>query len=352
MAFIFGEQYTKKELCKRVGDMSQIASVRESILTAGKSNGVKALDVKNAGINFTVLPSRGMDIAQASYNGTPLSFISRTGIVSPAYYEADGFGFLKSFTAGLLTTCGLSSMGMPSIDEGESYGLHGRISNIPAQDVSVYQEWENDEFVMKIRGKVREGETLGKGLCLTREITTKLGSASMSVRDYIENETFASLPLMMIYHINFGFPIVGKDTVFYAPKANVSPRDADAKAGLSNYDRFENPYNAKEQMFFHDFENKTSDITACLFNEKLKLGVYVTYDPTQLNYFGEWKMMGQGDYVVAFEPGTWLPLGRAEARKRNELKYIEPGEKMAFGFELGVIESEEQLSRIQSKISK
>jgi hypothetical protein len=82
-----------------------------------------------------------MDIAWAEFKGEPVSFISKTGVSTPAYFEENGFGFLRNFTYGLLTTCGLTYMGAPCVDEGTQLGLHGRISNIPADDVSVYQEW-------------------------------------------------------------------------------------------------------------------------------------------------------------------------------------------------------------------
>ncbi len=37
---------------------------------------------------------------------------------------------------------------------------------------------------------------------------------------------------------------------------------------------------------------------ACLYNKKLGLGGYVKFNRAQFTNFGEWKMMGEGDYVV------------------------------------------------------
>ena len=73
---LFGKDMTKEELCKRVGDLSQIADAREGVLTAGKADGVRVIDVKTGGgVSFSILPSRGMDIAWAEYKGTPVAFI-------------------------------------------------------------------------------------------------------------------------------------------------------------------------------------------------------------------------------------------------------------------------------------
>jgi hypothetical protein len=52
----------------------------------------------------------------------------------------------------------------------------------------------------------------------------------------------------------------------------------------------------------------------------------LSYDYKHLPYLVEWKQMGQGDYVVGLEPASWYTYGRAEARARGELDFIQPGE--------------------------
>ena len=139
-----------------VGDISQLADAREGRLVDGRSDGMRVIDVKTAkGLSFSILPSRGMDIAWASYKGLPLSFISKAGVVHPAYFEKDGMGFLRSFTCGMLTTCGLTYMGAPCEDENEMLGLHGRISNIPAQNVSILKEWNGNRYEINVSGEVQ-----------------------------------------------------------------------------------------------------------------------------------------------------------------------------------------------------
>ena len=84
MAYLYGKKVTKKELMKRIGDISQIAGAKLYELKSGRAKGVTAIDVKTgSGFSFTVLPDRAMDIAWAEYKGIPLSFISKTGVCSP-----------------------------------------------------------------------------------------------------------------------------------------------------------------------------------------------------------------------------------------------------------------------------
>lgn len=350
MAKIFGKELSRGEVMKRVGDISQIADARESILTSGKGESVRAIDVKTgSGLEFTVLPSRGMDIAWTGYQGKPVSFISKAGIVRPDVYEKDGLSFLRSFTCGMVTTCGLTYMGAPCEDEGEALGLHGRISNIPAQDVSVFKEWTGDDFLIRVRGKVSESAMFGENMVLTRVIETKLGAKSFCVHDLVENIGFNDQPFMILYHINFGYPVVSENSrLIQSERPIVTARDEEAEKGLDSYDQFEKPVHGySEQVFFHDTHcSDKEEAYGCIFNDELQYGAYLKYSLKDFTHFGVWKMMGEGDYVVGLEPGNWYPLGRAEARKRGELKILAPGEKAEFHYEIGVVESEEEIQKI------
>lgn len=322
-----------------VGDISQLADAREGRLVDGRSDGMRVIDVKTAkGLSFSILPSRGMDIAWASYKGLPLSFISKAGVVHPAYFEKDGMGFLRSFTCGMLTTCGLTYMGAPCEDENEMLGLHGRISNIPAQNVSIRKDWNGNRYEIDVSGEVQESRMFGENIKLIREFKTALDSSEIVVHDVIENCGFEKQPFMLLYHLNFGFPLVGEDTVLVHSAAKVIPRDAEAEKGLETYNTYEKPTSGyQEQVFYLDF-NDCGEAFCQLWNEKIQKGVRVCFTTNEFKYFGVWKMMGKGDYVVGLEPCTWKPEGRAAARASGELEYIMPGEKREFTFVLKVIE--------------
>ncbi|MGE5494843.1 MAG: aldose 1-epimerase family protein [Burkholderiales bacterium] len=348
MKKLFGNEISKESLMKRIGDISQVAGVRTYTLREGRAEGVKAVDVRTQALNFTVLMDRGMDIAWADYKGTPISYISNTGVCSPFLFEEPGKGFLRNFTAGLLTTCGLTSFGAPCRDAGEELGLHGRISNIPAENESVYAEWEGDDYVMRIRGKMRQSRVFGENLTLTREIETRLLSDSLTIRDTVENCGFSVQPLMLLYHINFGYPIVDRDTVLVQSKTNVKARDEEAQKGIDTFNVFSDPVpDYKEQVFYHDMEPDADGfVTACLFNKNLGengLGAYVRFNKNQLPLMCEWKQVGEGEYVIGLEPGTAYPEGRAQARKDGQIIFLKPGEKKGVQIEIGVVDSIDRL---------
>lgn len=336
---------SKNDLMKHIGHISQIAGAKHYTFSEGKAKGVSAIDVKTGtGLSFTVVSDRGMDIAQAEYKGIPLSFISKTGIVSPSYYEEPGSGFLRNFYGGLLTTCGLTYMGAPCEDEGIKLGMHGRISNTPAYNVSIYEEWEDDDYVIKIRGKVNESSLFGENITLTREIITHLGSNKIILKDQVENEGYNAQPLMLLYHCNFGFPLLSSTSTLFTSNGTVRGRDDIAKNGLEHYSTFEDPtHDYKEQVFYHDLSpDDNNHVFAGIYNNSLNetgLGVKMTFNKEQLPHLIQWKQMGEGDYVLGIEPGTWYPEGRAKAKKLGQLQMIEPGEIKYFYIEFEIIDT-------------
>lgn len=324
MAKLFGKEYTKAELRKRVGDLSQVAGAVKFQYSDGKAAGTEAIEVRNgSGLRFVVLPGRGMDIAYAELNGVPFSYISKTGVVNACHYDEEDF--LRSFTAGLLTTCGLTYMGAGCVDEGKTLGLHGRIANTPAYDVGITQQWQGDDFVISVRGKVREATVFGENMVLTRTITTRLGDNQIHIHDEIENVGFSASPVMVLYHFNFGFPLLSGDSVLTTNCTDVKPRDAAAEPGLGECCKFAEPTpNYSEQVFSR---KAVAQSYARLENPTLGKAVELRFNGAELPYLIEWKQVGEQDYVVGLEPGTNPPGGRAAARADGTLMFLEPQQK-------------------------
>ena len=197
---------------------------------------------------------------------------------------------------------------------------------------------------MKARGRIRESAVFAENITLTREIETRLGENRLIIRDCIENCGFDSQPLMLLYHCNFGYPLLDKETRLILPDNTATrARDTDAAKGLGSWDRFDEPQHGyREQVFYHDFTPQADGmVTVKLYNRNLGesgLGIYMKFNKNQLPYFIEWKQVGEGDYVVGLEPATWYPEGRGEARKRGELKLLEPGASKEVEIEIGILE--------------
>ena len=345
MAKLYGKEMRKEEILSYVGNLSQLIDARECVLSSGKAEGVRAIDVKTgSGLNFCVLPSRGLDIAWADFQGKALSFLSRSGVVKPECLGYDGHQSDRSFMGGLLTTCGLTNVGPAP----EGVGYHGRISNIPAYDVGISRYWEGDEYMVVITGKIRESCAMAGDLELHRTITTSLGRKSFQIEDIVSNEGCRPQVLMLLLHINFGYPIVCENTeLFLSASTKVKPLDEVSGKELEHYRTMQRPELNKEyNVFLHETEPGRKAY-ACLFNHKIQLGAYVKYHTEDFEKFMQWKMMRAGEYVCALEPCNSYSLGRKTLLESKKAKYIEPGEKISFRYQIGVVESLLEMSALE-----
>ena len=273
----------KKELLKYVGSVEQIGGIRDISFNDGKAKGVRAIEVNTGNLRFTILPDRCMDIAQAHYKGQAISWLSKTGITAPEFYEKDKKNWLRGFYGGLITTCGLHNIGRPV----EEHGLHGRIANTPAQKVSVFADWVGEEYVMRISGEMRESMVFGSNLVLKRVIMTKLFSDEFMVEDTIVNEGFQTENIALCYHCNFGYPLVQE-----------SAKIVNVPTGVSEITK---PMHGKEEECISvDYSEKI--VTVGIENEII--GAYLTYERNTLPDFLIWKMLGESEYAIGLEPRT------------------------------------------------
>ena len=158
--------------------------------------------MRNAGgLSFRVLPDRGMGLYDLQFHGVPVSFMSGAGAVHPAYTDPAGMGWLDTWPGGFMTTCGLTQVGSPCVDEGEELGLHGRIASIPSGKVSWGAEWQDNDYVLWVEGSLRETVPFAQtDLLLRRRIWTTLESTHFWVEDRVENLGFNPTPHMFLQH--------------------------------------------------------------------------------------------------------------------------------------------------------
>lgn len=344
--------FNKNHLLRHTGDLSQLLGIKEYAFSSGKAKGVRAFDVKNgSGLEFTVVADRCLDIANLSFKGINCSYISKSGIVAPEYYEPEGVEFLRSFFAGFLTTCGLRNVGPPCEVNGEKFGIHGRISHTPAEEISACCSWENDIPVMTISGKIREARLFGENLILHRTITCNAGENKISIRNTVENAGFKVEPVMLLFHFNLGYPLLSSDAKLITPTRQLLPRDTEAEKGKDYYSSFEEPVAGyAEQVFGHKLMSSNNGKTSvALVNNKLALALGIEFNLNQFSEFYQWKQMGSGDYVLGLEPANCSVLGRAKALETGELDFIEPGESRHFDLEISIDDNSQKINSIIQK---
>lgn len=306
---------------KYVGNELQIYGVEEMRLTGGKGDGMRILQVRNAsGLEFCVSLDRCGDISKLLLKGTNFGYFAPCGYVSPKYYDNKGAGFLKSFTAGFFTTCGLNAVGTPCTDNGEELPLHGTISNTPCENYSHYIE--NDEIHIKLT--VRDASLFGDKYLLEREYICPVNKNEIRLCDTIKNIGSNDIPLEILYHCNMGYPLLSENAKVSVPSQEVLPRNDHAKEGIENCLVMEKPQKGyEEKCYYHKMTGKTS---VSITNPDIKKGLTISYDAKELPCFTEWKMMGEYEYVLGLEPGNCYPDGRDVMREKGMLKILKPDE--------------------------
>jgi len=360
MASLFGREWTRRELTARVGDLGQLAGIKPHLLTDGPSRGVEAVDVwTGSGLAFTVVPGRGMDIHAASYAGRSLCWHSGTGLPAAGRFEAtQGLDWLKTFAGGLVVTCGLRTFGFPCVDDGESVGLHGLASNIPARNVTSVAHWDGDGYQLEVSGTVREASVLQYDVIMTRTISTQLGAKSFRIHDRVGNVDQTATPHMMLYHINLGFPVVDEGSEMLLKADTWSARDEEAADGQDERMQFHTPvrgYNEKVYLY-EPKPGPDGYWIAAVVNRKHQkghpLGVYVKASHETLPHMTQWKMMGEHTYVVGIEPCNCPMATRAELRERGLLQSLEPGESRRYELEIGVVTTEAELKQLEEAVAR
>jgi hypothetical protein len=352
MLRIFGRSYAKDELRRLVGGMPQLAGIRLVELADGRVRGMRAAEVyTGSGFRFQVLVDRGLDLGPAEFSGRPLAWL-HPALGSAALHETGGIGWLRTFGGGLVTTCGLDHFGPPD-PEGEGYGLHGRASHLPAENLRVRQEWRDDEYVLEIEGETRQARLFGENLRLERRVSTRLGATSLVLEDRVRNEGFRPAPLAVLYHCNFGYPVVSPDSELLVRDRSVRPRDPVAEAGLADHLRFGPPTPGfAEQVFFHEPSSDAGGFaSAAIVNRALGFGAFVRWRAAELPVLAQWKMTGEGEYVCGLEPSTHaMTKARREQRENGSLRDLAPGESVSFRLEIGALPDADAIAAFEEGV--
>lgn len=334
----------------KVGNVTQIGGIETAVLDNGSGKGVRVAWVDTgAGLRYKLVLDRAMDIASAYYGQHALAWVSQVGITPPSPFTDNGLDWLKTFGGGLVTTCGLSHVGGPEEDNYGKRGLHGRISNNPAEIISVKQpDILSGDLEMHITGLIKESSVFGPHLVLKRTISGILGHPYLKIADEVINESNVEAPHMLLYHVNFGWPLIdaGSQIVW---KGKWQSRDGDPNNRIfnqkNNFKTCPSPMKAHngfgEDVAFIEPEVDADDrCRAGIYNPSLGFALRMTFDKSQLPWLVNWQHWGENEYVTALEPGTHPPIGQAKAREEGTLILLQPGEKRQYELVFDILTNE------------
>ena len=341
-----------------VGGAAAGYSVVKRILRGGRRDGVEVIEVDNGVFRFVVIPTRGMGIWRASLGRLSLGWKSPIhGPVHPALvhlWEPSGIGWLDGFDE-LLVRCGLESNGACEFNsEGTlRYPLHGKIANCPAHHVTV--SIDGDGGQIDVTGVVDEARLFGKKLRMTSTISTVVGRPGMTVSDTVTNFSAEPSDMELLYHINFGVPLVEPGAKVAIPATKFVARDAVAAGNLSEWDTYglESPGTPEAVFFFDLAADANAQTRVLLHNRSADQGVSLSFDKRQLPCFSLWKnrQAAVDGYVTGLEPATNFPNRKSFEKAKGRVVALAPGETRSYQVSLDVHPNPESVAGAMRQIA-
>jgi Domain of unknown function (DUF4432) len=331
----------------KVSNPAQLGGIETAVLDNGVGRGTRVAWINTGtGLRYKVVIDRGMDIADAFFNQYSLTWLNRSGVTSPQPFSAKGVDWLRTFGGGLLTTCGLSHVGGPEEDAYGERGLHGEVSNTPAEIESLVQpDPLAGKMDMSITGVVRVTPIFGPSLELRRTISGTIGQAAIRIHDEVCNRGNSPAPHMILYHCNFGWPLVdeGSDICW---RGNWKPR---YETGVHEIFREGQPFRkapaplvghsgtGEESAVIDPVADDSGHCVCGIGNSRIGMAVALRFSKQQLPWLTNWQHWGRNEYVTGLEPGTNVPIGQTRARESGELIMLAPGETRLYDLEIEVL---------------
>lgn len=340
-------------------------SVVKTTLHGGKQEGVELITVDNGTLRLSVIPTRGMSIHQVVMGELRLGWSSPVKeLVHPQHVNLDsrgGLGWLEGFNEWMVR-CGLEFAGHPGTDRfvnnvGDEaqmdLTLHGKIGNTPASEVEVIVT-DASPPTIRVRGRVDERMFYGPQLELWTEVSTVAGSTQFRIDDQITNHAAQEQEFEIIYHANYGPPILEEGARFVGPVQHIMPMNAHAAKSIDTYSDYAGPTAGFiEQVYcIRPYGDEHNNTEIMLRNKLATHGVSMRYSLDQLPYLTLWKntLSEENGYVTGLEPGTNFPFNRRVERQFGRLSKLAANAKRSFGIEFQLHATAESVQHAAERI--
>ena len=344
-----------------------IFSVEKVTLHGGKQEGVDLVIIDNGELQIRIIPTRGMGVLDVRTSKIRLGWESPVReVVHPRHvnlHDRGGLGWLEGFNEWLVR-CGLEFAGLPGRDSfintlGETaemdLTLHGKIGNIPASEVEVLIE-EVPPYRIRVRGRVDERMFSGPNLELWTEISTQPGSRRFTLSDQLTNHGSFAQEFQLIYHVNYGSPLLEEGSIFVAPASRIYPFNEHSARNIAAFDQYQAPKAGfvAEVYTLYPLAGEQGRTTVALRNRDATKAVSMSFSVEELPYLTLWKNTNsvKEGYVTGIEPGTGFPNNRQVERKFGRVPKLNPGEARTFHLEFAIHDGQAQVANVLDQISR
>jgi hypothetical protein len=312
-------------------------AVRSRRLSGGRREGVLLVELVAGDTRVFILPDRGLGIWKMICGGVELGWQSPVaGPVHPAFVplaEPSGLGWLDGFDE-LVARCGLVSMGAPDFTPAGrlAYGLHGRIANLPAHELVI--TLDEEAGTITLAGAVDETRFLVHALRLETTLVLSADRPRIAWTDTVTNRSERPATMQLLYHVNFGPPLLGAGAAVEAAIDELAPRDTAAAADIPTWNRYDapRPGRGEDVHFARIRPDATGLASALLLAPGGSQAAGLSWRADTLPCFALWKNQGglADGYVTGLEPATDYPHPRSFEEAQGRVVPLAPGESVRF----------------------
>lgn len=342
--------------------------VDREILSGGKQEGVELLTIFNGRLIITVIPTRGMSVLRVEDTQNPgfrLGWDSPVKqVVHPQFMHLEsrgGLGWLEGFNE-WMCRCGLEYAGHPGLDEfttntGDtskmSLTLHGKIGNIPAHHVGVSVEKDGGKTKLAITGDVSEHMFFGPKLSLSTKLWTEPNADWFAIEDKVQNVGASEQEFQLIYHANYGVPLLGEGAKVLVPFKSVTPMNAGAAKAVQTYSTYKGPTPGfNEEVFLVEPLSENGSTLAVLKDAAGEKATSIRWQTSELPHLTIWKNTAAtaDGYVTGIEPATGYPFNRKIERKFGRVPKLKPNESRTFSLKFQVHSGKDNVKALEQEV--
>lgn len=310
--------------------------VENTVLKGGKQDGSEVITITSGDFSIKLSPTRGMGILAVEDDGVRMGWDSPVDeVVNPTYINLEsrgGIGWLDGFNE-MMVRCGFEWTGHAVEADGMMYTLHGRAGNTPVSKLIVDID-EKAPYTITVKGLIKENTFKKSHLETWATLSYVPGERSFTVNDVVTNKGDYTRDYQIIYHSNYGTPILGDGAQFIAPVKEISPFNDYAIQGLKDWQTYLGPTKGFDEMVFnvYPYANDKGQTKVMLASQDGTKGAGIEFNITQLPVLSLWKNTDtlQQGYVTGLEPGTSFAYPVTIEREQKRVRQLEPGQSANF----------------------
>ena len=341
---------------KDLGVKEHKFTIKNTVLKGGKQDGAELLTIASDNLTIKLSPTRGLGILSVDGDGIRLGWDSPVDeVVNPKYINLEsrgGLGWLDGFNE-LMVRCGYEWTGHAVQADGMIYTLHGRAQNTPVSKLIV-NVLDKAPYTITVKGLIKENTFKKSNLETWVSLSYVPGSKDFIVHDVVTNKGDYTRDYQIIYHSNYGTPILEEGARFVAPVKEISPFNDYAKKGLKTWQTYLAPTKNFDEMVFniYPYADDQGQTQVMVTNQAGDKGAGISFNTSQLPVFTLWKntdTLKQG-YVTGLEPGTSFAYPVTIEREQKRVRQLEPGQSTEFTLVYSLLSDKQAVEQYESQI--